>query len=232
MVLSHIDFAIATGIFIVFLGILFGYLVSYLLNYRSIAESSDLRGIASDLFTTFFIDKGVPANWEDSEIAPVKIGLMNNLYRILINVTEKNGTQRNNIAINGSVEFDLSCNRKISNNTIRLYNSNNSEVPFQLYNQTFCDGGYLKTGEIVFNISLQPYQSQFFFLYFSSEKNVIPPNYSLPFPVNETNYSFEIFPVQELQMISVNKLIALRSLNYEEVLQTIPKGYAFRVELS
>ncbi|MEM5879509.1 MAG: hypothetical protein QXU74_03395 [Candidatus Aenigmatarchaeota archaeon] len=232
MAFSHIDFAIATGVFLIFVGILFGYVVSYLVNYRNIAEASDLRGMASDLFNTFFIGRGIPNNWEDLGFTPVKIGLMNNLYRVFINVTEKNGTQRNNITINGSVYFDSSCSRKVLNNTLRLYNLSNQEVPFQLYNQTFCGGGYLKTGEIVFNVSLQPYQSQFFLLYFSSEKSVVPPNYSLAFPVNETNYSFQTSPVQEFQMISVDKFKALKSLDYGEVLQTIPKGYVFEVEIS
>jgi hypothetical protein len=54
----------------------------------------------------------------------------------------------------------------------------------------------------------------------------------LDFPVDEVNYTFEVFPVQEFQAISIDKLMGLRNLSYEEVIQTIPKGYNFRVEIS
>jgi hypothetical protein len=232
MAISHIDFAIATGLFLVFIGMLFGYVVSYLVDYRSMAETSELRGVASDLFNAFFIGKGVPGSWEEQGLTPLKIGLMDKLYLIVINVSETNGSYRNNIEINGTIDFDSSCERKVLNTTARLYNSSNSQIPFQLYNQTFCDGSYLKRSDIVFNLSLEPYESELFFLYFSSQKSVEAPNYSLDFPVNETNYSFQTFPIQELQAISVDKLKALRNLSYEEVLQTIPKGYEFRVEIS
>jgi len=232
MAISHIDFAIATGLFLVFIGMLFGYVVSYLVDYRSMAETSELRGVASDLFNAFFTGKGVPGSWEEQGLTPVKIGLMDKLYLIVINVSETNGSYRNNIEINGTIDFDSSCERKVLNTTARLYNSSNSQIPFQLYNQTFCDGSYLKRSDIVFNLSLEPYESELFFLYFSSQKSVEAPNYSLDFPVNETNYSFQTFPIQELQAISVDKLKALRNLSYEEVLQTIPKGYEFRVEIS
>ncbi|MEM5766047.1 MAG: hypothetical protein QW423_00135 [Candidatus Aenigmatarchaeota archaeon] len=231
MAISHVDFAIAAGIFFVFIGILFGYVISYLINYRGIAENSEVRSIASDLFNIFFTDEGVPSNWEESNLAPVKIGLMGKLYMMVINVTETNGSYRNNITINGSVEFDSSCVRGITNSSVRLYNSNNSQIPFQLYNQSFCEG-FLKKGEIAFNLSLEPYQSEFFFLYFSSEKNILPPNYSVEFPVNASNYTFQTYPIQEFQIISVDKLLALRNLSYIGAIQTIPKGYEFKVEIS
>jgi len=232
MAVSHIDFAIATGLFLVFIGILFGYVVSYLVNYRNMAETSELRGVASDLFNTFFTGKGVPSNWEEQGLTPVKIGLMDKLYLIVINVTEKDGSYRDNVVINGTIDYDSSCSRNVLNNTVRLYNSSNFQIPFKLYNQTFCDGSYLKRADIVFNVSLEPYQSEFFFLYFSSQKSIEAPNYSLDFPLVEINYSFQTFPVQELQMIAVDKLKALRNLSYEEVLQTVPKGYEFGVEIS
>jgi len=231
MAFSNIDFAIAAGLFLVFIGILFGYVVNYLLNYRNIAVASELRGVASDLFNTFFTGKGVPSNWDEQAIVPVKVGLMNDLYRIAINVTETNGTARDNIAINGTIDFDSTCSKNVLNNTVRLYNSSNLEIPFQLYNQTFCSSRYLKTGDLVFNLSLSADQTKFFFVYFSPEKNVTAASYSAVFP-NETNYSFQTFPVEELQMISIDRLKALRLLNYTDVIQTLVKGYSFKVEVS
>ncbi|MEM5829789.1 MAG: hypothetical protein QW040_01395 [Candidatus Aenigmatarchaeota archaeon] len=230
MAFTHVDFAIATGLFFVFISILFSYMISYLVNYRNIAENSELRSIASDFFNSFFTGEGIPSNWEESNLTPVKIGLMDKLYVIIINVTETNGSYRNDITVNGSVDFDPNCVRKIMNNTVRLYDAN-SQIPFQLYNQSFC-GNFLKKGEVVFKLSLEPYQSKFFFLYFSSEKNVLAPTYSVEFPVNVGNYTFQTYPIQELQAISVDKLLALRNLSYSNVVQTIPKGYVFEVEIS
>jgi len=232
MAFTHVDFAIAAGVFLVFVGILFGYITNYLTNYQNMAMTSELRGVASDLFNTFFTGKGVPSNWDEQSFTPVKIGLINDLYRIAINVTETNGTNRDNIAINGTVNFDSTCSRNVLNNTVRLYNSSNSQVSFQLYNQTFCSSTHLKTGEIVFNLSLSASQTKFFFVYFSPEKNVTSASYSVAFPVNETNYTFQTFPIEELQTISIDRLKTLRGLDFTEVVQTLIKGYLFKVEVS
>jgi len=231
MAISHIDFAIATGFFLLFVGILFGYTISYFLNYSNIAEASELRGVAFDIFNIFFTGKGVPANWTEQSFTPVKVGLMNDLYMIPVNVTETSGTARSNIGVNGTINFDSECSRNILNNTVRLYNSSNLQIPFQLYNQTFCNSMYLRTGEMVFNLSLAAYQTKFFFVYFSPEKNVTAATYSVIFP-NEINYIFQTFPVKEMQTISIDRFKALRNLIYDEVVQTIPKGYKFKVEIS
>jgi hypothetical protein len=231
MAFSYIDFIVASGVFLIFITILFNQVGNYVSNYKNIAETSELREVASILFNTFFTGKGLPSDWENQNSTPFKIGLINDLFLIVINVSETSGNQRNNITINGSIEFDPSCSKGVLNNTIRLYDSSNTQVPFQLYNQSFCESGSLRRSEVVFNLTLLPNESKFFFLYFSSEKEIVPPNYFLEFP-NETNYTFQVFPVQEFHGISVGKLIQLRNLSYEEVIQTLPKGYNFRVEIS
>lgn len=230
MAFTHVDFAIAVGIFLIFTSFLLGYVLSYLTNYRNMAETAEMRDIASTLFHTFFTGEGIPPNWEEMGITPVKLGLMSNLYLIVINVTETNGSYMVNTTINGSIEFDPNCEKKILNNTVRLY-FNDQQIPFQLYNQTFCDN-FLKKADIVFNLTLHPYTSKFFFLYFSSEKSVIQPDYSVPFPENPENYTFSTYPIQELQMISVDKLKSLRNLNYDDLLQTLPRNFNFKVEIA
>jgi hypothetical protein len=230
MPISHIDFAIATSLFLLFVGILFSYIVSYFLNYSNIAKASELRGVAFDLFNTFFTGKGVPANWTEQSFTPVKVGLMNDLYMIAINVTETSGSPKD--IVNGTVTFDSTCSKNILNSTVILYNSSNLQIPFQLWNQTFCaDGVYLNSSDIVFNASLVANQQKFFFLYFSSERNVSAATYSVAFD-NTSGYTFQTFPVKEMQMISVDRFKALRNLNYDEVVQTISKGYKFKVEVS
>jgi len=232
MAFSHVDFAIAAGVFLVFVGILFGYITNYLTNYQNMAITSELRGVASDLFNIFFTGKGVPSNWNEQSFMPVKIGLMNTLYRTAINITDTSGTPRTNIAINGTIIFDSSCSRNILSNTVKLYDSNNTQVPFQLYNQSFCSGSYLMTGEIVFNLTLVASQTKIFYVYFSPEKNVTSASYSVAFPVNTVDYIFQNFPIEELQTISIDRMKALRKLNFADVTQSLVQGYTFRVEVS
>jgi len=232
MAFSYIDFAIASSIFLIFIVLLFNQILGYVSNYRNVVETVGLKEGASIIFNSLFGDKGLPNNWEEENYSPVKIGLIDDFYLAIINVTDLSGNLRENIAINGSIDFDSDCSKKIWSNTVRLYNSENSEIPFKLYNQSFCEDLSLKRADIVFNLTLPAHESKIFFLYFSSEKNVVLPEYSLDFPENVGNYTFQVFPVQEFQAISVDKLIRLRNLSYEEIVQTIPKGYNFRVEIS
>jgi hypothetical protein len=232
MAFSYIDFAIASSIFLIFIVLLFNQVLSYISNYKNVVETAELKEGASIIFSSLFGDKGLPSNWEEENYSPIKIGLIDDFYLVIINVTDSSGSSRENITINGSIDFDSDCSKNIWNNTVRLYNSENLEVPFKLYNQSFCEGLSLKKSDIVFNVTLSSNESKIFFLYFSSEKNVIPPSYFLDFPENAENYTFQVSPVQEFQAISVDKLIRLRNLSYEEIAQTIPKGYNFRVEIS
>jgi len=229
MAFSNIDFAIAIGVFVVFVGVLFGYVVNYLVNYRNMAASSELTGVATDIFNTFFTSKGVPSNWDELSLPPVKVGLIDSLYRMAINVT--GSADINNKAINGTLNFDSECSKNVLNETVRLYNSSNSEIPFQLYNQTYCSNRYLRAGDIVFNVTLSAGQTKFFYVYFSPEKNVTNTSYSVVFS-NETSYVFQAFPVEELQTISIDRLKALKRLSFTDVVQTLVTGYDFKMEVS
>lgn len=232
MPFTQVDFAIAAGTFLIFIAIIFSYMVNYLSNYQNMASASELRGAVFDIFNTFFTGVGIPGNWYEQSFTPVKVGLMSSLYRVVTNVTETSGANRDNIAVNGTVDFDSGCSRNVLSRTVRLYDSSNSQIPFQLYNQTFCSGGYIRSGEIVFNISLTADQTKFFYIYFSSEKSVAPASYSVDFPINETGYSFQAYPAEDLQMISIDRLQALRLLNYTDVIQTLMEGYKFHLEIS
>lgn len=231
MAFSQIDIAIAVGIFLVFIAILFSYMSNYFFNYRNIATTSELTGVASDIFNAFFTGRGVPENWDEQNFTPVKVGLMTTLYRVAINVTETSGTARNNITINGTVNFDSGCSRNVFNNTVRLYDSSNSQVAFQLYDQIFCSNEYIMRGNLVFNLSLSASQTKIFYVYFSPQRNVTASNYSFAFPATG-NYIFQAYPAEELQAISIDKLYALQKLNYTDVAQTLTKGYKFNLEIS
>lgn len=228
MPFSYIDFAIASGIFLIFISFLLGKITDYLNMYINKFKISELRLISFTIFKILFGSPGTPSNWEET-LEFENVGLMNKLYSIAINVTSMEEIPLD-LLINGTLQFDPNCERKIRNNTLRLYNSS-SLVPFQLYNQTFCENGYLKSGEIVFESYFLPSETKVFTLYFSSEKNIAPPNYSVEFPSSPQNYIFQAYPIQEFEMISVDKLIGLRKLKYEEVVGNLSKGFGLRVEI-
>ncbi|MEM5836480.1 MAG: hypothetical protein QW451_01035 [Candidatus Aenigmatarchaeota archaeon] len=225
---SYVEFAIASGIFLIFISLILSSVAKHISFYSDELKISELKKTALTLFKILFSSQGIPKNWEEN-LEVETVGLTSKLYSISINVTslEENSEI---IVVNGTLNFDPNCERRIRNNTLRLYNSSNL-LPFKLYNQSFCEGIYLKAGEIVFESHFLPFETKIFTLYFSSEKSVILPNYSVEFPSSLKNYTFQASPIQEIEMISVDKLKGLRELNYEEFLQNFSKGFGLRVEI-
>jgi hypothetical protein len=228
---SNIDFAVAVGLFLTFIALLFVYMTSFLSTYYGLKTTSELRTLAYDIFNTMLGGKGVPSNWENRNHVPVRVGLITDLYRIPVNITETSGMDRGTITVNVSINFDAYCYNKTWNSTVRVYNSSYSPIAFQLYNQTFCPQDYLKTADVVFNVSLNANENKLFFLYFSPQKNITAAAYSLEFP-ETTDYTAKVYPDEKFNIVSVDKLRSLRDLNYDEVVMTLGTDYKFRIEVS
>ena len=225
---SKIDFAVATGLFIIFWGVLIVATMNYLDAYKNLGVSSEMRTIAWNVYNALFASKGIPTNWQDYSYTPVKIGLITDLYRATVNITETNGTNRGTINVNATINFDIDCERNIKENTVRLYDSDMNEVQFQLYNQTYCSAVYLQAADMSFPVTLSASQTKFFYSYFSAEKYVTAAGYSVSFQ-NTTNYTASVYPIEELKMVSGDRLKGLRNLSISEVMQTV--GYNFRLEV-
>jgi len=230
----EIDFAIAVGMFFLFVGVIIIYLTSYMASYTGLVATTDLRTTSYDMHNALFSSRGIPSNWEIYDYAPVKIGLITNLYRMPVVISDTNGTQRSNMTVNISVSFDNACNNKTWNNTVRIYNSTHSEVKFQLYNQSFCSQQFLNSSDIALNLSMAPYSNNTFFIYFSSDRYVAASNYSIDFPApaNFTNYTVEVYPEDKMSTISVMKMIALRNKSYSEVVSTLGTDHKIKIEVS
>jgi hypothetical protein len=228
---SHVDLAVSVGLFLTFVAVLFVYMTSFLSSYYGLKTTSELRTLAYDIFNTMFGGKGVPSNWEIYNRVPVRVGLITDLHRIPVNITETGGSDRGNITVNVSISFDASCSNKSWNDSIRLYNSSYSKVEFQLYNQTFCSENFLQTADVVFNVSLNASQNKLFFVYFSPQRNITPVSYSVVF-TNTTDYTAQVYPEEKFNIVSVDKLKGLRNLNYDEVIRTLGIEYKFKVEVS
>jgi len=223
----QLDFAVAVGIFLIF----FSSLISFLSSYRlsSISSLSSLKQIKiSEVFSNLFTGKGVPSDWEEYNRTPVKIGLETELYRIPIIVKETNGNARDAV-INISLEFDPTCLKRSWNNTVRVY-ENETEIPFQLYNQNFCSEQYLRNATLLFNSSFKAYEEKVFWVYFSDDRGILPANYSLP-PSQTQNFTVKVLPAEKIYVLSVEKLEALKNLDYEEVKQILG-DYEFYLEVS
>lgn len=226
----QVDFAVAVGLFLIFIAVLLIYLTSYFSSYTGLMSTSELRAIANNIFNALFGSKGIPEDWKGYR-TPVKIGLITDLYRIPVIVTETNSTDRGYITINISLSFDIYCENKTWNSTVRVYNESNDEIPSQLYNQSFCSESYLNSSDIVFNSSFSANQNKTFFVYFSGERTIAAANYSIPFSI-PSNFTVKVYPEQELSAISVSRLNVLRNLTYEEVVRTVGTEYEFNIEIS
>lgn len=227
---SNIDFVIAAGVFILFTAVLITLLLNYLTNYFNITNVADLRTVAYDTFYSVFSSAGIPSNWENTGVQPLKLGLITNLYEIEFAVNDTNGSTRNNLTINATFNLDLACQSKAWNSTLRIYDTNDNPVPLTLYNTTFCTSQYVKTTDIVFNVSLSANSATNYFLFYSPQQKILPNSASYNYP-NVTNYTVTTYPEISLQAVSVDKLLALRNLTYDQISQILSPNYRYYIEV-
>jgi hypothetical protein len=207
----QIDFTVAVGIFIIIIGLSLAFVLNYLTKYSQYSKINNLKAIAYNLFV------------------PLKLNLTTELYKLPIKITEINGNERIDTIINLSLSFDEKCEKKAWNSTVRVY-EDDKEVEFSLYNQTFCEEKYLKYSDLVLKSNFSAYQTKIFFVYFSEEKEVEEPNYSIPYEEN-SGFKVEIFPLQETKILSIGKLKKLRNISYEDLIKNFG-NYNFYLEIS
>jgi hypothetical protein len=227
---SQLDFAIAAGMFIVFIAVLVAYLTGYMKSLTGQASLSELGSKAYEFFVTIFGGKGVPSDWEGRSETPFSIGLMTDIYRIPIVVTEQGGTYRGEVTINASVEFDRLCENKTLNNTVRVL-EDGVEIPGELFSQNFCPGGFLNSSELLFKSNFSAGQSKIFYVYSSADRAIASANYSLS-PSIPLLFSIKVFPAERLIGLSASKMNALRNLTYDEAVRRLSSEYKVEVEVS
>ncbi|MGC8812238.1 MAG: hypothetical protein ACP5O8_01470 [Candidatus Aenigmatarchaeota archaeon] len=208
----QIDFTVAVGIFIVIIGISLAFVINYLTKYSQYSKIANLKTIAYNLFI------------------PLKLNLTTELFKLPVKISEVSGDDRVNAIIKLSLSFDETCGKKAWNSTVRVYDEENREVEFSLYNQTFCESRYLKSSDLVLKSNFSAYQTKIFFLYFSAENTVKDSNYSVPFE-EAPNFTVEVYPLQELKMLSISKLKELRNINYDDLVKALG-NYNFYLEIS
>lgn len=210
--MAWIDWVVGVGI------ILFAIVYSYNLAASKISSSFnlikifDLKTVAFSYFKQLFGSLGEPANWNSANFN--QIGLMNHVYRIPILVRENAGLARTNEVVDLRIEFDEDCKLKAWNSTLRLI-KDNQEIPFSLYNITYCTSNYLKEANLVFFANASANSSNFYFLYFSPDKEIKPVSYEsdLSYDGNylqnskiKLNLTGEISEIYNLETSSANLL--------------------------
>lgn len=227
---SNIDFVVAAGIFILFTAALISLLLNYMVNYFNIGTVPDLRTVAYDTFYSLFSNTGIPSNWENNSLPPAKLGLITNLYEVPFVVNDTSGTARANSTINVTINFDAACQNKAWNNTIKIYDANNNQVPFNLYNTSFCVSQYLKKADIVFNVTVAANANAKFFLFYSAQQHIFENLTAYAFP-SASGYSVTTYPEMTLQAVSVDKLLALKNLSYDQISQLLSPDYKYYIEV-
>lgn len=173
--MGWVDWTIGIGIF----------LFVMVFSYTSFMRSAGVRGgieeiyeIKSEVFNYFqklLNSFGSPPDWTSANWD--ELGLIANLRRIPIEVEENAGIGRTSEVIDIHLIFDEDCERAAFSRTFRLMR-NNAEVPFDLYNETYCYGNFLKEANLVFFANISANSSELYHLYFSSDQSVEAVNYA------------------------------------------------------
>jgi hypothetical protein len=236
---SLVDLAVATGIFFVFIAMIMSLVLTYYTNFISVLEDSELRTSAANVDNVLFGGKGVPPDWETRSELPARIGLLNDLYRAPILLATKNSSNFNNVTVNFTFSFDPACANTTRENTIRVFNDTNVEHAYTLYNKTYCvTNEYLKSADFALNVNLEALKPTRLFIYYSPESGVNATSYgTVNFPTypnwfgNSSNYTVLKYPVENLKMVSISKMRALRNLTYSQIAQILGGSTDFVLEV-
>ena len=226
--MNLIHFSIALIIFLLLVAFTLRAYVSFITEQENREQSVETK-INTFQILKKILSQGIPNNWTSSNV--VQAGISDYIYRKTAIIKEASGTDRGYTLVNlTGFTFDDDCSKTILNSTVRVYEGE-EEVPFSLFNQTFCGGGYLKNATLILNTSFSVYQSRTFFVYFSSDTEILPPSYSLPFNT-ATNFNVTVYPAEKMLWLSVKKLRELRELNYTQAVNSLLTGNDFYLEVS
>lgn len=167
--LAQIDYAVAVGVTIVVVVFIISYITNYASTSISPAKTAELKSIADTMQKILLDSSGWPADWENYNRIPIRVGLSSTVLRIPITVREIYGKARVNEPVDVHVVLDQNCQILANNNSIRLFDNSLTRIPFQIYNATQCFGNYTKEANIVFKTNLSVYNSSTYWLFISNK---------------------------------------------------------------
>ena len=175
-----VDLPIALAIFLaVFLTVVV-VVVNYFSGLPSLTAVQELRQKAESVFDLLFKTQG-PQNWEQSGKIPAAPGVLIELKKIPLLVTEKVGLNRTNEPVEISIIFDDDCGNKTWNNTVRVYDYDFNETASNLTEQNFCSSQFLRNATVIFNINISAGEGKRFGIYFSDDQNIKASNNTISY---------------------------------------------------
>jgi len=177
--MKYVDFAIAVSMFLFFFAMVLILSTNYFSNISGLTKTSEFRSIAEGIFKLLFESKGIPEDWEEnSDLNPVQLGLIEEMYRIPVLVKETSGYNRTNELISVNLLFDEDCVNKTWNDSMRVFDGNGNEIPFEMSKESFCSNQFLKQAKVVWETNLTPNQNKKFYVYYSSDDSIYTLNYT------------------------------------------------------
>jgi len=173
---SQIDFAIAVGLFITFIVILFLYLTGYMSTYTGLISTSELRTVAYNIYNSLFGSKGIPESWEQENYTPIKVGLITDLVKVPVTIEEIYSRSFTNLLV--PVE-NLKLDTHVWNSTVRIYDEDENEVQYDFDEQYFDSDDNVKEMSVSFLTNLTANQEKKFYIYGSQDKAIQPKNYTV-----------------------------------------------------
>jgi len=182
--MSYVDMAVGTGFFLFFLAIVIMLSMQHFVQAPAAVRIEEYREAAVRLFNEFFGTSGSPSDWEDSEEAPSKLGLISTIYKIPITVEEKGASIRTDEPVSARIAFDDECSGRAWNTTIRLYNSGLNETPYELVGQVPCSGNMVNESYIRFNANVSQGEKKMYYLFYTNDSVVAAPDYNISYNVS------------------------------------------------
>lgn len=177
--MGYMDLAVGLGFFLFFLAVVLMLSIQHFVGVPTKLTIEEYRERAVALFERFFSTMGSPSNWENTGVAPSELGLITTIYRIPVTVKETNSTNRVNEPVAVNLDFDDECSNKAWNNTIRVYDENLNEIPYQLSHENFCTSQFLKNSTVTFEVNISANQEKEFYVWYSPDDSITGPNYTL-----------------------------------------------------
>lgn len=175
-----VDLPIALAIFLAIFLTVVVVVVNYFSGLPSLTNIQELRQKAESLYNILFKTQG-PQNWEQSGEIPAAPGVLIELKKIPVLVTEKVGLNRTNEPVEIPIIFDDDCENKTWNDTVRVYDYDLNGTASNLTEQNFCSSQFLRNATVIFNVNISTGESKRFGIYFSDDQNIKASNSTISY---------------------------------------------------
>lgn len=220
---SSIDYVIAFGIFIVFLGLIMSLVTDYFAGTNKISKITVLRGEALDLLNSLE-KKPVPGGWSGG---PYVLGAGGKAYRFYIVV---NNTALN--YLNAGITAEALTRENVSFSYTRLGFSDIDINSTMIINETGGRVAYNVTNTtITFSVPVQLSEERLFTVYFDDDSNFTDYSAAVTGASNNENLTEKIYPAQEIPVIEYREIQRMQNAVYSAMKNATGIKNDFSIEI-